>query len=244
MKKIIIASLLTIGSLVGMTTSSFALGEGFSIGLSGSNAGFYGVGRESSDNGSNTGSRIVEESGAFGAEMVSVLAEFDAGPISFGVDYVVGEIETPENINRQSTGDACDGSGGPNAERTCGSGNTDATNRASATFQNHTTVYAIVPVLWGTYVKAGMIYTDIKTTEIMATGAAYPNVDTTGITAGIGYQHEMDNGLSIRIEATAADYDDVSASSSNRDSGETVAKKVEMKDMMSARGTISIVKSF
>ena len=34
MKKIIIASLLTIGSLVGMTTSSFALGEGFSIGLS------------------------------------------------------------------------------------------------------------------------------------------------------------------------------------------------------------------
>ena len=68
--------------------------------------------------------------------------------------------------------------------------------------------------------------------------------NTTGITAGIGYQHEMDNGLSIRIEATAADYDDVSASSSNRDSGESVAKKVEFSDMMSARGTISIVKSF
>ena len=54
----------------------------------------------------------------------------------------------------------------------------------------------------------------------------------------------MDNGLSIRLEATAQQYDDVSVSSSTPDSTETTAKKIDMTDMMSARGTISIVKTF
>ena len=71
-----------------------------------------------------------------------------------------------------------------------------------------------------------------------------PDVDTEGYTVGLGYQHEMDNGLAIRLEATAAQYDDVSVSSSTPDSTETTAKKIDMRDMMSARGTISIVKTF
>jgi len=243
MKKIIIASLIAIGSMVGLSSQALAF-EGIAIGVSGSNAGFYGVGSETTDNGSNTGQKKVTESGAFGTEIVSILVEVDAGPISFGIDYAVSDIDTPENVNRQSSGDACDGSGGANAERSCGSGTTGVTNKASATFENHTTVYAIVPVIWGTYIKAGLVYTDIATTENLPTGASYPDVNTEGYTVGVGYQHDMDNGLSIRLEATAQQYDDVSVSSSTPDSTETTAKKIDMTDMMSARGTISIVKTF
>ena len=238
MKKIIITSLISIASILGLSSQALAIGEGFSIGISGSNTGFYGVGKETTDVVSNTGTRSTEESGAFGTEIVTVLAEFNAGPIIFGIDYSISDIETPENVNRQSSGDICDDDGN------CGSGTTGVTNKASASFENHTTIYAIVPVIWGAYIKAGMIHTDVVTTENLGTGASYPDVDTEGYTVGLGYQHEMDNGLAIRLEATAAQYDDVSVSSSTPDSTETTAKKIDMRDMMSARGTISIVKTF
>ena len=230
---------MAIGSIMGLSSQAFAVGEGFSIGLSGSNTGFYGVGKETVDHGSNTGQRTTTESGAFGAEIFSVLVEFDTGPVSFGIDYTFTDIDTPENVNRQGSGTrSCD------SDNACGSDSTDVINKVSATFENHTTLYAIVPVIWGTYIKAGMVYTDVVTTENLATGANYPDVSTEGYTVGIGYQQDMDNGLSIRVEATAAQYDDVSASSSTPDSTETVAKKVDITDMMSARGSISIVKSF
>ena len=189
--------------MIGLSSQAFAIGEGFSIGLSGSNSGFYGIGSETTDHGSNTGRKTVTESGAFGTEIVSLLLEFDAGPVSFGIDYSISDIETPENVNRQSSGDKCDGSG-PGAGSTCGSGTTAVTNKASATFEDHTTFYAIVPVIWGAYLKAGIIHTNVVTTENLATGGAYPDVTVEGVTAGLGYQHDMEGGLSIRLEATAA----------------------------------------
>ena len=89
-----------------------------------------------------------------------------------------------------------------------------------------------------------MIRADVVTTENLATGASYGDVTTEGYTVGIGFEHEMEDGLAIRLEATAATYDDVSAESTTVDTTETTAKKIEFTDMMSARGTLSIVKKF
>ena len=69
-------------------------------------------------------------------------------------------------------------------------------------------------------------------------------VDTNGYTVGLGYQVEAASGVSIRLEASAATYDDVSAQTTAANSGKSTKKKVEVEDMMSAKGTISIVKTF
>ena len=59
--------------------------------------------------------------------------------------------------------------------------------------------------------------------------------------AGLGYSIEAGDGLSLRAEITAAQYDEVEVSNSASDAGGT---KVTLTDMMSAFGTISVVKSF
>ena len=232
MKKLIIASLLSLSSLFAMTAASMAFTlEGLSIGVSGSSAGFYGLGTEVVDDGSNTGTKKTTEAGAFGDTVGSVFIEYNVGPVSLGIDYIPGAIDTPESLNRQ------------------GSGATDITtvnNKVSASFEDHTTFYMLIPVpaLGGAYVKAGAIMVDVKTNENLGTGAKYPNVDTNGYTLGLGYAIEAAAGVSIRLEAIAAHYDDVSANSTATVSGESTKKKVEVTDMMSARGTISIVKTF
>ena len=234
MKKLIIAGLLSVSSLFSMTAISMAsMLEGLSIGLSASEAGFYGVGTEIVDDGSNSGTKKTTEAGAFGESFGSVFIEYSVGPVSFGIDYIPGEIDTPENVNYQ------------NIDIT-GAGDASATNKVSASFENHSTFYMLVPVpiLGGAYVKAGAIYVDINTNENLGTGSKYPNVDTNGYTVGLGYQVEAASGVSIRLEASAATYDDVSAQTTAANSGESTKKKVEVEDMMSAKGTISIVKTF
>ena len=108
-----------------------------------------------------------------------------------------------------------------------------------ATFENHTTGYIAMPVWGGLYVKAGYIYVDIITEERLGTGGEYGNTETTGYTAGIGYQHEVQDGFSIRFEALAAEYSDVSATNSKN-----TTTSVSIKDMMGASGRFSLVKTF
>ena len=85
------------------------------------------------------------------------------------------------------------------------------------------------------------IYVDLNSIENLGTGGSYGNTDTTGMMAGLGYSIEAADGLSIRAEVTAAQYDEVEVANSASDAGGT---KVTLTDMMSAFGTISVVKSF
>ena len=75
--------------------------------------------------------------------------------------------------------------------------------------------------------------------EQLSTGGSYPDVDTTGITAGLGYSIEAAEGISVRAEVQAYQYDDVSAA--NATDG---TKTITITDMMSANAKLSIVKSF
>ena len=215
MKKIIISLLLAFG----LATSSYAFSlEGLSIGISGSQSGYYAVGTENDDNGPAGVEEDTSEAGAFQAEHGSIFIEYNFGPISFGIDRIIGETETPQNTNNQ-----------------------DGTiNTVQAEFKNHTTGYLLLPIpLGGFYVKAGMSYVDIISIETLNTGGSYGDVDTTGWTAGIGYQVGFDDGLSLRAEVMAAEYDDVSATNTAN-----TTTSIQVTDMMSAFGTISVVKSF
>ena len=216
MKKIIISLLLALG----LATSSYAVSlEGLSVGISGSHSGYYAVGTEETDN-DETGVDDTKEAGAFTANHMSVFLEYNVGPISVGLDYIPSEIETPKNTNLQGT----------------------TTNTVKGEFANHTTVYALIPIpLGGLYAKVGGIYVDLNSIENLGTGGSYGNTDTTGMMAGLGYSIEAADGLSIRAEVTAAQYEEVEVANSASDAGGT---KVTLTDMMSAFGTISVVKSF
>ena len=214
MKKIIISLLLALG----LATSSYAVSlEGLSVGVAGSHAGFYAVGTENTDN-DPTGVDDTTEAGAFTANHVSVFAEYSLGPISIGLDYIPQQIETPKNTNIQGA----------------------ITNTVKGEFENHTTLYGLIPLpLGGLYLKAGVVYVDLISVETLNTGGKYGDTDTTGAMGGIGYSIEAADGVNIRAEVTAVEYDGVSMSNSADGT-----KSVSLSDMMSAFGTISIVKSF
>ena len=202
---------------MGFTTSSNAIGlEGLGIGFSVGTAGYYAVGEEVTDN-VETGVDNTKQSGAFQNDVGSIFIEYTAGPVTFGVDYHLEDITTPENTNIQGA----------------------TTNTVKATFENHTTAYIALPVWGGLYVKAGGIYVDIKTQENLGTGGDYGDTDTTGITAGFGYQHEVQDGFSLRFEALAARYEDVDATNSNN-----TTTSVKIRDMMGASGRVSLLKTF
>ena len=203
---------------MGFTTSSNALGlEGLGIGFSVGTAGYYAVGTEDTDNNSD-GYGDTKEAGAFQHDIGSIFIEYAAGPVIIGVDYHLEDIETPTNTNLVGA---------------------STTNTVKATFTNHTTAYIAVPVFHALYLKAGVIMVDISTQENLGTGGEYGNTDTTGITAGFGFSHEIQDGVSIRAEALYAEYDNVKLTNS-----QNTTTSVSVTDMMGASGRISIVKTF
>ena len=193
--------------------------EGVAIGIGYQESAYYGVGEESStSSGDNTAKKITKEAGAFTASAPVVFIEVAANDkVSLGLEHVTEDIDTPTNVNMQET----------------------TQNTVSATFTDHYTLYANISMPFNTYLKAGYIMADVVTTESLGTGGAYPNVDTTGLTVGLGYHHDLDNGVFFRAEVAVAEYDDVTATNSNE-----ADKVVTVADMMSATAQIKIGKSF
>ena len=218
MKKLIIAI-----SSIWLLTFSSAMSMEFrpSIGISGNMAVYAATGTE--ENFNEAGSAVdttTDEHGAFVAEYGSIFLEVGLNDmVSIGVDYVPQDFETPENVSNEDQGN----------QRT-----------VSAEFNDLTTVYAKLNVpLGGTYLKVGYSEVDVTSNEASGSGNSYGNTSTDGFTAGIGYNHEVDGGVSVRLEVTVTEFGDVSV-----DNGQTNKTKITVKDMIGARGTLSIVKSF
>ena len=208
-------------SFFGFQTSSSAI-EGLSIGVGYHTGAAMGTGKEvKSDDANNT----TEEDGAFEFDIPAVFVEFAPNEqFSFGVEYWPDAVDTPENLNKQDKA-------GQNGQL--------LNNTVKASFEEHTTVYANINMPFGTYLKVGYVMTDIATNESLATGGAYDDADTTGYTVGLGYNHNADNGIFVRVELAATEYDDVSATNSN-DSEKTVT----VSNMYGATASIKIGKSF
>ena len=210
----------------GFTTSSNAnMLEGLGIGFSVGQAGYYAVGEEKTDN-RKTGEDFAKGSGAFGDDWGSVFIEYTplSGPVTIGIDYHLADIVTPENTNAQWTSD---------------SSKVALTNKVKATFGDHTTLYALVPIWGALYAKAGVIHVEITTNETLGTGGEYGNDDTTGLTAGLGFNWEVQDGFSVRAEAMYAEYSDVEMTNSKN-----TTTSIVVTDMMGAHGRVSIVKTF
>jgi len=224
MRKSILSIIFSALMATGFITSSSAFSlEGLGIGFSVGTAGYYAEGEEQTDN-RKSGEDMAKKAGAFQNDIGSVFIEYTAGPITFGVDYHLEDISTPSATNAQWTSDT---------------DKTALTNTVKATFENHTTAYIAMPIWGGLYAKVGGIYVDIKTQEKLGAGGEYGNTDTTGVTVGLGFQHDVQEGFSVRGELLAAQYDDVSVNNSKN-----TTTTVQITEMMGASARVSIVKTF
>ena len=210
-------------SFLGIQTASAV--EGLSVGVAYNQTVFMGQGTESSTSGAGTKRNTsADETGFFEDTVGSAFVEYNVGMVSLGVEYFLEDVTTPENTNSQrasvETGALKD-------------------NKVKASFQDHTTVYANVNFTENAYLKIGYVMADVATEETLGTGGAYPNVDTTGYTVGIGYQHNLDSGIFARIELSASEYDDVSASNTNE-----ADKQISVTNMYGAAASFKVGKAF
>ena len=214
-------------SFLGIQSASAV--EGLSIGVALNTAAFMGSGKETmtGSGASTTQKDVTEEDGAFKEDGVaSIFLEYAATDVvSIGLERFFDDMTTPENLNVQQSGSGENGSG--------------LNNTVKATFKDHTTLYANVNMPFGTYLKLGYHMVDVLTQESLGTGSKYGDTDTTGISVGLGYQYTADNGVFIRAEVSASEYDDVNATSTVDSS-----KEVEVTEMYGAVGSIKVGKSF
>jgi len=199
------------------------------IGVSGNIGVFAATGTEKNFSETGTLKTTTDEHGVFSDEFGSVFLEASLNDtLSIGIDYVPHTIETPENISNEDGGE------------TAGENNQ---NKVQAHFDELTTVYAKINLpLGGTYLKLGYSSVDVISKEIMNSGTTYGNDTSSGPTVGIGYDHEVTNGISIRAEVTGTEFSDVSANNGVASTGNR--NEISVKDMIGARGTISLVKTF
>ena len=225
MKKLIVIAVFALFSASSAISASLTP----SIGLSGNMAGFaaHGVQRNFDESGVVRTSN--EEHGAFADEFGSVFIELQVNDqVSLGIDYVPHTLETPQNISNEDGGSTP----GQNNE-----------NSVEAHFDDLTTIYAKLNLpLGGAYLKVGYSTVDVTSHEIMNSGNTYGNDTSDGYTVGLGYNHEVSNGVSIRAEITGTDFSDVKANNGVASTGNR--NEISIKEMIGARGTISLVKAF
>jgi hypothetical protein len=69
---------------------------------------------------------------------------------------------------------------------------TAVTNKASAEFKNHMTVYGEFHSDTGFFLKTGLVRVTMNTTESLGTGGTYGDVDDVyGVLAGLGYKNDI-----------------------------------------------------
>ena len=205
-----------------LTTSVMSMDLRPSIGISGSKAVYAATGIEKNYNESGVLKTTTKEYGAFAPDIASIFVELDLNDaLSIGVDYVPTTIDTPQNTSNDGANE----------------------NVVKAEFENLTTIYAKVNIpLGGLYAKVGYSMVDVNSIETMNSGNSYGNDSTAGYTVGLGYAHEVASGISVRAEITGSDFEDVSTDNGVASTGNI--NKIVVEDMIGARGTISIVKSF
>ena len=234
MKKLISIAVFAVFS----ASSAMSAGLSPSVGVSLNASAFAGQGTEKNFTEDGVYNDSTTEYGAFAEEFGSVFVELGlSDSFSIGLDHVPGSIESPKNFSRE--GNQSDRGDGPGS------------SSVQVDFEELTTVYlkANVPMLGGTYVKAGIAQVDIKVNESMASGNTYADKSTDGYVAAIGYNFDLDTmGLSIRTEVMAHTFEAVKTDNGIAVGSGTPANggrnEITVDEMFGARATISLVKSF
>ena len=222
-----------------MTSISFANAERFSMGVTVKGGVFEADGASeifSGDHAGNRSSTKVTKSTATEGEdaeaayaMGSIFLEAAlSDQVSLGINYVPHSMETETATNTQNIG---------NLPADPGSG--EKVNTVSLSFEDLTTIYALININDNVYVKAGYLDVEVVTEETLATGGSYGNTSLDGYEIALGYSMDLADGMFARIEASYMDLDGATLTNKN-DSTKSVKA-----DGISGYGAgISIGKSF
>ena len=102
-----------------------------------------------------------------------------------------------------------------------------------------------MPVGDGAYVKAGYMQATLVTSENLATGSKYEDIDMTGLQVGAGYEGSLGDMAFWRAEGSYQMWEDISASGSEANNGttDTTKNKIEA-ELGSITGSLSIGMKF
>ena len=168
-----------------------------------------------------------EAEGLFG--ITSVFAEYSVNDqVTLGIDYVPHSLdsETAENVQ---------------PDITTSTTSTTQTNTVQVDGEDMTTIYAILtpPDAGGAYLKVGYMQVDIITNENLGTGGAYGDTDLSGMMLGLGYNHELQDGAFVRLEANYMELDGATLTNDNDST-----KSVTVDGIEGYGARVSIGKSF
>ncbi len=234
MKKFLLAAVVLLGSV------SFANAERFSMGVTVTGAVFEADGAQeifSGNHSSNTTSTKVTKSTAdegenaeAGVAMGSIFFEAALNDkVSLGASYVPHSMDSETTENIQNIGGLPAGPADDDESR----------NTVKVTFEDLTTVYALLNLNDNVYAKVGHVEVELITDENLATGGAYGNTTLDGYTIALGYSMDMADGVFARIEASYMDLDGASLTNDN-----DTTKSVKVDGISGYGAGISIGKSF
>ena len=234
MKKFLIATVVLLGSI------SLANAEQFRAGVSVMGAGFEADGAKeifSGSHSSNTTStkRTInaadEKENAEGAfALGSVFGEFVFNDqLSLGISYVPHGSDSEETEGIRNIGDLPEDPGNDNA----------STNKVKVSFEDLTTVYALINLNENIYAKAGFLQVELITEENLGTGGAYGDTTLDGYTIALGYNMNLDDGMFVRAEAAYMDIDGATLTNTNDST-----KSVSADGITGYGAAVSVGKSF
>ena len=230
MKRILIATIMLISSF-SMASAEFMI-TGFNVGVSGTAGVFHAEGQEVISNTAGTAKRTNNEDATAGVGFGSIFIEKTlpgaASRMAIGLDYVPSSLssETAQNNRNDKTTAAAQAF-------------TAVTNEIKLDFDDLTTLYLTLNVTDGLYLKAGVMQVDVKTKETLGTGSTYKDFTLNGSMGAVGYNHNFDNGMFARAEASYMDFENKSlVSDTNSDNS------ISMNSLVGGAARLSIGKSF
>ena len=221
--------LAAVGALL-MLTVTGANSVEFKAGVSANGMAAYANAKETIKD---SGGRTTNEEALLATSFASVFAEIssdDMMGLGIGVSYApeVVDLEKETRTIQNTSGD---------------SGNDTGDQIIDGKVNDLVSIYATMPIGEGAYLKAGYIQATLVTSENLATGSKYEDIDLTGMQVGAGYEGELGDNAFWRAEGSYQMWEDISTSGSES-GGTTGSKNKITAELGSVMGSLSVGMKF
>ena len=226
-----------------MLTVTSANSIEFKAGVSANGMAAYANAKETlKGNTATTGGRTSNEEAILATSFASIFAEVSSDAamgLGIGISYAPEVVDLEKETRTiQNT----DGTGTQPGDASNDSGDQIIDGK----IQDLLSVYLTLPVGdTGAYLKAGWIQATLITSENLATGSKYEDIDMTGTQMGGGYEGSLGDMAFWRAEGTYQRWEDLSASGSESNNGATDTTKNKIAaEVGSITGTLSVGMKF
>tara|TARA_B100000886_G_C20240018_1_gene414187 strand:- start:31 stop:717 length:687 start_codon:yes stop_codon:yes gene_type:complete len=193
---------LSLAILISIFSSSFALAE-YTMGISAGVANIEASGTETE--GGEKNSKNVDHTTIIGSIFLEANNLGGTG-FTLGIDYVPMTADVSDKVKKRTDTEL-------SVTGTAKHTSLSRAQSAQAELNDHITLYAMQEV-GDLYLKVGYVMVDLETTESLATGSKYGNVDLNGVLIGAGTEFEVGNNAIGRLEFSHTAYESLELQSS------------------------------